>query len=123
MKTNKLFHSLDEVRLTAKPVHLAVGMFDGVHLGHQSVIESAIHSAQASDGLAGVLTFWPHPSHLFRKEDPIPLIMTSDSKIDFLEQLGIDFIVEETFDRKFAEIRAEDFVSFLLEKIPTLKCL
>jgi riboflavin kinase/FMN adenylyltransferase len=123
VKSKKTFHSLDEVRLPAKPVHLAVGMFDGIHLGHQSVIESAIHSARRSNGLAGVLTFWPHPSCLFRKDDPTPLIMASDSKIAYLQQLGVDFIVEEKFDRKFAQIRAEDFVHFLLEKLPALKCL
>ncbi len=123
MKSKKIFHSLDEVRLAVKPVHLAVGMFDGVHLGHQSVIESAIHSAQRSNGLAGVLTFWPHPSCLFRKDNPTPLIMASDSKMAYLQKLGVDFVVEEKFDRKFARIRAEKFVHFLLEKLPTLKCL
>jgi riboflavin kinase/FMN adenylyltransferase len=123
VKLKNTFHSLDEIRLPAKPVHLAVGMFDGVHLGHQSVIESAIHSAQLSNGLAGALTFWPHPSHLFRREDPTPLIMASDSKMAYLQKLGIDFIVEEKFDKEFAQIRAEDFVSFLLEKLPELKCL
>jgi len=123
VKFKNTFHSLDEIRLPAKPVHLAVGMFDGVHLGHQSVIESAVHSAQISNGLAGALTFWPHPSHLFRREDPTPLIMTSEGKMAYLQKLGIDFSIEEKFDKEFAEIRAEDFVSFLLGKIPELRCL
>ena len=59
------FNNLERVALPPRPLHLAIGMFDGVHLGHQAVIESAVHSARRSGGLAGVLTFWPHPSVFF----------------------------------------------------------
>ena len=53
-----------------QPLHLAIGIFDGVHLGHRAVVEAAVHSARANGALAAVLTFWPHPSTLFRPENP-----------------------------------------------------
>ena len=56
-------------------LHLAIGVFDGVHLGHKAVIESAVFSAQRSGGVSGVLTFDPHPSRLFRPDAPTLLMM------------------------------------------------
>ncbi len=106
--------------LPAKPLHLAIGMFDGVHLGHQSVIESAIHSARRSGGLAGVLTFWPHPSVLFRPEQPVPQLLPPAMKRRVLGGLGIDFLVEQDFTREFAGIDAREFVAFLRRCLPQL---
>jgi riboflavin kinase/FMN adenylyltransferase len=62
------FRSLDQVRLPARPLHLAVGMFDGVHLGHRAVIGAAVEAAREDGGIAAALTFWPHPSVLFRPQ-------------------------------------------------------
>lgn len=120
MKAAEQITGLAQARLPARPLHLAIGMFDGVHLGHQSVIEAAIHSARRSDGLAGVLTFWPHPSALFRPDHATPLLMTPAMKRQVLGQLGVDFIVEEPFTREFAQREAENFVTWLRECLPQL---
>lgn len=114
------FDGLERAMLPAKPLHLAIGMFDGVHLGHQSVIESAIHSARRSGGLAGVLTFWPHPSVLFRPEQPVPQLLPPAMKRRVLGGLGIDFLVEQDFTREFAGIDAREFVAFLRRCLPQL---
>jgi len=114
------FDGLERTALPAKPLHLAIGMFDGVHLGHQSVIESAIHSARRSGGLAGVLTFWPHPSALFRPDQPTRLMMSPATKRRVLGGLGIDFLVEQNFTREFAGIDAREFVVFLRRHLPQL---
>ncbi len=114
------FDGLERAALPAKPLHLAIGMFDGVHLGHQSVIESAIHSARRSGGLAGVLTFWPHPSVLFRPDRPTPQLMPPAMKRRVLGGLGIDFLVEQSFSREFAGIDAREFVAFLRRSLPQL---
>ncbi|HLP01480.1 MAG TPA: riboflavin biosynthesis protein RibF [Opitutaceae bacterium] len=120
----QLFHSLSAVRLPAQPLHLAIGMFDGVHLGHQAVIESAQHSARREGGLAGVLTFDPHPSRLFRPENPVRLLMPVELKTRFLrERLGIDFVVQEPFTRELAAIEAEDFLPHLRRALPNLHAL
>lgn len=101
-------------------LHLAIGMFDGLHLGHRKVVESAIEAAKASGGLAGVLTFWPHPSHLFRPDNPVPMILNSRMKFAELDRLEVDFIVEEPFDEAFAALEAEAFVELLKGKAPGL---
>lgn len=114
------FTSLETARLPAGPVHLAVGMFDGVHLGHRATIAPAVAAARASGGSAVVLTFWPHPSALFRPNDPTKLIQSPDAKATVLAQLGVDAIVTQPFTRDFAQIPAEDFVGWLKARIPAL---
>jgi riboflavin kinase/FMN adenylyltransferase len=101
-------------------LHLAIGMFDGLHLGHQSVIEAALHSARRSGGLAGVLTFWPHPSALFRPENPTRLLMPPGMKQAVLGRMGVDFIIAQNFSREFAAIDAADFVPHLRRALPQL---
>lgn len=123
MTANRIFHSLEAIDLPPGPIHLAIGMFDGLHLGHQSVIESAIHSARRSNGLAGVLTFWPHPSRLFRPADPTPQIMNPEDKDAFLLALGLDFVVVHPFDAEFARLEAEGFLPFVRSRIKRLSAI
>lgn len=114
------FDSLERTALPAQPLHLAIGMFDGVHLGHKSVIESALHSARRRGGLAGVLTFWPHPSALFRPENPTRLLMPPEMKRVVLGRLGIDFLIEQNFSREFAGTGAREFIGLLQRCLPRL---
>lgn len=117
---DRIFQSLDSVQVEPRQIHLAIGMFDGLHLGHQSVIEAAIHSARRSDGLAGVLTFWPHPSRIFRPENPTPQIMHPDDKVAMLLEHGLDFAVVHPFARDFAGMDATGFLPFVSRHIPGL---
>ncbi|MFP4156690.1 MAG: riboflavin biosynthesis protein RibF [Opitutales bacterium] len=103
-------------------LHLAIGVFDGVHLGHQAVIESAVASAGRS-GLSGVLTFDPHPSQLFRPEDPTRLIMPIREKVAQLHQIGVDCVICQRFDREFASIPAEGFLAHLKDRLHSLKAI
>lgn len=120
----QLFPSLAAVRLPAQPLHLAIGMFDGVHLGHQAVVEAAMHSARRAGGLAGVLTFDPHPSRLFRPDNPVRLLMPVELKTCFLRyRLGIDFVVQEPFTHAFAAVTAEEFLPRLRAALPNLQAL
>src|SRR5580765_7115158 len=75
---------LEHAALPPTPLHLAIGMFDGVHLGHRHVIETAVKFARAEHGLSGVLTFWPHPSALFRPDNPTKLILPARTKSQLL---------------------------------------
>lgn len=118
------FLSLQEAQLPAdKELHLAIGMFDGVHLGHQAVIETAIHSARRTGGIAAVLTFSPHPSHLFRPEAPVLQILTKDQKSKALYDLGIDALLIRLFEPNFAAIPATDFLPHLKNELPGLHAL
>src|SRR3954471_7051440 len=88
--------SLEEAAaLPARPLHLAIGMFDGIHLGHRAVIDAAMNAARADGALSGVLTFWPHPSTLFRPEKPTRLIQPVATKARMLNRLGIDVVITE----------------------------
>ncbi|HEY8994947.1 MAG TPA: riboflavin kinase, partial [Lacunisphaera sp.] len=114
------FGGVEVANLPGKPLHLAIGMFDGLHLGHQSVIEAAIHSARRSGGLAGVLTFWPHPSVIFRPDAPTQLLMSPDMKRAVLARMGVDVLIEQNFSREFAAIGAGEFVPWLQRHLPSL---
>jgi riboflavin kinase / FMN adenylyltransferase len=120
MSLPEIFNDLERVALPQKPLHLAIGMFDGVHLGHQAVIESAVHSARRSGGLAGVLTFWPHPSVLFRPEARTRMLMSPGMKAHVLARLGVDAVIQQTFSTEFARLAAEDFLPFLQDRLPHL---
>ena len=104
-------------------LHLAIGVFDGVHLGHKAVIESAVFSAQRSGGVGGVLTFDPHPSRLFRPENPTLLMMPIEEKTSMLHAVGVDIVIRKHFDRVFASIPADQFLAELKAALPSLKSI
>ena len=106
-----------------KPIHLAIGVFDGVHLGHLAVIEPAVSSAKDNSGVSVVLTFDPHPSRLFRGDAGTDLIMPLKSKVARLHEIGVDVVIAKTFDEEFASISADTFLSYLLEQLPMLKAV
>ncbi len=106
-----------------KSVHLAIGMFDGVHLGHQRVLESALQRSAEEDGVAGVLTFWPHPSRLFNPESPVRMILTPELKASQFALRNMRFVIEESFTEDFSNIEAESFIKHLVRRIPGLKSI
>lgn len=115
------FSSLEAARaLPVRPLHLAIGMFDGVHLGHRAVIEAAVQAARDSGGIAAVLTFWPHPSALFRPESPAPLIQDAATKARVLLTLGVDAVITEAFTTELAGVMAEEFLPWLKLRLPQL---
>jgi riboflavin kinase/FMN adenylyltransferase len=114
------FQNIENVRLPAKPLYLGIGMFDSVHLGHRAVLNMALQSARRGGGLAGVLTFTPHPTVLLRPDNPTRLICDSATKARLLEEAGVDVIITQQFTPDFARIEAEDFIPFLLKYLPWL---
>lgn len=104
-------------------VHLAIGIFDGVHLGHKAVVESAVLSARRNQGISAVLTFDPHPSRLFRPDHPTQLIMPIQTKISMLHANGVDCVICKRFDAAFAAIPAREFLAYLRGQLPTLKSI
>lgn len=123
MTAFRTFAGLQGVSLPHRPCHVAIGMFDGVHRGHRAVIEGAVHAARASGGLAGVLTFWPHPSRLFRPDQPVRMIFDEGIRRELVRSLGVDFLIEEPFTPAFAAVEAEDFVPHLQRALPRLVTL
>ncbi|HVU18235.1 MAG TPA: riboflavin biosynthesis protein RibF [Candidatus Didemnitutus sp.] len=123
MKPPFQFDDLAAVALPAGPVHLAIGMFDGVHRGHRAVIESAVQAARRGGGVAGVLTFEPHPSVVLRPDQPTKLLLSLDAKRAQLAGLGIDFLVEQRFTKEFAGTTAAGFVDLLKRCLPGLQAV
>lgn len=111
------------INLPARPLYLAIGMFDGVHLGHRAVVEAAVQSARASDALSGVLTFSPHPSVLFRPESPTLMIQDDGAKARLLIALGIDIVITQTFDATLAAMDADEFLPWLKQSLPRLAAI
>jgi len=102
-------------------VHIAIGMFDGVHLGHQKLIDSAIEAARKAKGISVVLTFWPHPTNFLRQGRPVEMIMAPEIKDHFLEERGVDLVVQEKFTEDFIKISARDFIKLIKDTFPGLK--
>jgi len=105
-------------------LHLAIGMFDGVHLGHQAVIRQAIQAAQVDAGsLSGVLTFNPHPSRVLHPNHATELLMSLPDRISQMLSLGLDYVFVQAFTYDYAQIDASKFISNLKETFPGLKSL
>ena len=96
----------------ARGATVALGNFDGVHLGHASVIRAA-HAARPDAPLA-VLTFEPHPREVFRPDDPPFRLTLSAERADALAALGVDILYELSFNHDFSLMTADDFVAKVL---------
>ncbi|WP_152044638.1 bifunctional riboflavin kinase/FAD synthetase [Aureimonas psammosilenae] len=93
---------------------VAIGNFDGIHRGHQAVLEAAKALAAEKRVPALCLTFEPHPRSVFQPDRPVPRLTPPPVKARLLEALGFDAVVEHPFDRAFASLSAEDFVQEIL---------
>lgn len=94
---------------------VAIGNFDGVHRGHQSVLQRALEEAARRGVPALALTFEPHPRKVFRPDVPLFILTPPAMKAKLLAQFGFDAMVEQTFTREFAALSAESFVTDVLE--------
>src|SRR6266446_5527929 len=105
----RLFHGTDNADI-ARPTVLTLGVFDGLHLGHQLIMQTVVERARAIDAVTTVITFEPHPRAVLHPESAPPLLQTFDQKIEALGVLGIEQTIVIHFDKAFAQIRAEDFL-------------
>jgi riboflavin kinase/FMN adenylyltransferase len=106
---------LEELAAQDGPLHLALGVFDGVHVGHRAVIARAVEAARKEGGKAFVVTFDPHPIRVIAPEKaPASLLATLDEKAAVLKALGVDGLLVIHFDMAFAKMDAEEFVRKLL---------
>ena len=111
-----IFKSIENIPKEERGYSVAIGNFDGMHLGHQSVIEIAREKSDSSS--VGVVTFEPHPRQYFQKNHPIFRLMKSETRQRFLESFGIDALFELPFNSSLANLSPEDFIeTVLLEKL------
>jgi len=105
----RLFHGTENADIV-RPTVLTLGVFDGLHLGHQFIMKTVVDRARAVGATPTVITFEPHPRAVLHPESAPPLLQTFDQKIEALGLLGIEQTIVIHFCQAFSEIRAEDFL-------------
>jgi riboflavin kinase/FMN adenylyltransferase len=110
----KTLHSVSELAQLHGPLFLAIGVFDGVHLGHQAVISAATNHARAAQGTPVAMTFHPHPLKVLRPQHAPHLLTATQHKIALIRNLGVEHLLVINFDKKFAATSPEKFVEELV---------
>ncbi len=105
----KIFHGTDNANILRGTV-LTLGVFDGLHLGHQRIMQTVVESANATRAVPTVITFDPHPRAVLHPENAPPLLQTLDQRLANFEVLGIEQAIVIRFDKEFAGIDAETFL-------------
>jgi riboflavin kinase/FMN adenylyltransferase len=109
----KIIHAANELKAGGKKVCVAIGFFDGVHLGHQQIIRQTISDARQHDAIGVVLTFNRHPNSIVAPDRVPPLIYSLPQKLRAIESLGADALLLIQFDKKFSEQTGEEFIRSL----------
>jgi riboflavin kinase / FMN adenylyltransferase len=110
------YRSLSDVPPASAGRAVALGTFDGVHLGHRRVIGSAVERARERGLVAAVVTFDPHPLRVLRPEEPTRLLTTTERKIDLVAELGVDEVIAIPFTADFSRQSAEEFCERVLAR-------
>ena len=109
----KIHKSINKV-LAPKKTIITIGTFDGVHLGHKSILEKMKNATLENIYESVVLTFFPHPRMVLQQDSSIKLLNTIDEKATLLEKFGIDNLIIHPFDEAFSNLSAEEFVKDIL---------
>ena len=105
----RLFHGTDNAEIQ-RPTVLTLGVFDGLHLGHQLIMRTVVERARAIGAVPTVITFDPHPRAVLHPESAPPLLQTLDQKVEGFGVPGIEQTIVIRFTPEFSMIRAEDFL-------------
>ncbi|MBD0823166.1 bifunctional riboflavin kinase/FAD synthetase [Aestuariibaculum marinum] len=96
------------------PSVVTIGTFDGVHIGHQKIINRLINTGKLSHLKSVILTFFPHPRMVLQKDSNIKLINTINERRAILDGLGLDYLLIKKFTKEFSRLTAEEFVKEIL---------
>ena len=121
----KVVLSIEEARSIRGPKCVAIGFFDGVHIGHQKIIGAVVRESQKRGLLSTAITFEPHPLRVLKTETPPPLLTPLDKKLELLASLGLDACAVLSFSPDFAGLSAEEFSRCVLKDgfEPRLVCV
>lgn len=107
-------HSLQEANLDTASL-VTIGVFDGLHTGHQALIQRLVEKAHSDNKQAVVITFFPHPDKVLRDVEDRYYLMTSDQRAKLMLKLGVDCVVTHPFNDEIRQIRASEFVDQLVQ--------
>lgn len=110
----EVFHSFSQISQISSPLCVAIGVFDGVHLGHQALIRRAMFEAKRIGGAELVLTFHPHPARILRPASAPHLLTSTPHKLRLIEEMGCRYLLQATFDVAFAAQAPEVFIEALV---------
>tara|TARA_R110000850_G_scaffold201744_1_gene327602 strand:- start:45411 stop:46292 length:882 start_codon:yes stop_codon:yes gene_type:complete len=103
---------------------LTLGTFDGVHIGHQKILQKLVKQANANGLESILLTFFPHPRMVLKQDEKIQLLNTIEEKSKLIEETGVDNLIIHPFDSTFSELSAEEFVKkILIDKLNLAKII
>ena len=120
MKEHKGAHAFSSNHHTV----VTIGTFDGVHIGHQKIIERLVNTARAGNLESAILTFFPHPRMVLQKDADIKLINTIEERKEILEKSGLDHLIIHPFTQQFSRLSAREFVrDILVHKLKAKKII
>ncbi len=103
---------------------VTIGTFDGVHIGHQKIVNHLIADGETNGLKSVILTFFPHPRMVLQKDFNIKLINTIKERREILDGLGLDYLIIKKFTMEFSRLKAEDFVrQILVDKLNAKKVI
>uniref|UniRef100_UPI0040577DC3 FAD synthetase n=1 Tax=Alistipes sp. TaxID=1872444 RepID=UPI0040577DC3 len=111
----RIYRGFDEI-CSDRPRIATVGSFDGVHRGHQALLQKVKEEAQRAGAEGLVITFDPHPRLLLEEQSTLRLLSSTNEKIALLEQMGIDALLIIRFDHAFSRLKPEAFIRLLIEQ-------
>ena len=114
LDSTRIFRSLEEIPAGFGPTVLAIGNFDGVHLGHREILSSVVADARARNALAVAVTFEPHPEHFLRPDRAPQLITPLGERLRLLAETGVDAVLVLQFDAALAGLAPREFVERIL---------
>ncbi|MCM8765457.1 MAG: bifunctional riboflavin kinase/FAD synthetase [Candidatus Omnitrophica bacterium] len=112
----KVIQGLNNLHRIPRGTICSIGVFDGIHRGHQSILEKLVKQAKREKENSLVITFHPHPSRLVKPEQSSPLLISLRHRIFLMEKMGIDYCLIIPFNKKFARISPLFFVKNILYK-------
>jgi riboflavin kinase/FMN adenylyltransferase len=110
----QIFRDLKDITDIETETAVTIGVFDGVHVGHQTIIKEAVALAKSINGKSVVITFHPHPLSVVRPDNAPPTLTAIDLKANYIRQLGVDYLLVVPFTEVFAKIEPEDFIDNVL---------
>lgn len=109
----KTYNSILDFKSTIQTT-ITIGTFDGVHLGHQSILKKLVDAKNLENYESVLLTFFPHPRMVLQQDASIKLLNTIEEKAELLDKFGIDNLIIHPFDTAFSNLSAEEFVKEIL---------
>ncbi|MCF6361312.1 MAG: bifunctional riboflavin kinase/FAD synthetase [Cyclobacteriaceae bacterium] len=115
----KVYRGIDKFKKLQNAV-VTSGTFDGVHIGHQKILDRLKKIAEVSHGETVLITYWPHPRLVLGNDNSIKLITAFEEKIKLLKRFGLDHLIIIEFTKEFAKTSSTDFIkNILIDKIGT----